>query len=339
MQQVKKFKLDPWVASSLLQKAIRRGATTDAINALRCLHRFRGKAVWRRLLTILFEDLGLAGAALSSELVFLACNPSARQAIGPDLSIACEFVSRMCESPKDRSSDYLECWIAGSQTTISLRKKIELLPTSAQVEVACDDGRSLRERAVASAIISNQAALGRSRKHRLPYEALICRLGDQLPKCWSAVDFELLSESWVSPLVPFVQLIAQTASMETTINDCRQPEIQRWNGTPLYAFDMHTSIGKKAIALLVCEEEAVKSALCDIPQAKKFSVACTAVFYSEGGLVDRELEYRPSKALKRLGANADMTSAGAELADTCKLITQFRNFLPVLNEKRLRLLR
>ncbi len=56
--------LDPWTASSLLQKAIRRGDTDLAQWAASTLHRQRGASIWRRLVLIAFEDVGIGDLAL-----------------------------------------------------------------------------------------------------------------------------------------------------------------------------------------------------------------------------------------------------------------------------------
>jgi hypothetical protein len=51
--------IDPWVASSLLQKAIRRGDVDLAERAAFTLSRYRGRGIWRRLVAIAFEDVGV----------------------------------------------------------------------------------------------------------------------------------------------------------------------------------------------------------------------------------------------------------------------------------------
>ena len=51
---------DPWLISSLLQKSIRRGETDIARRAALTLSKHRGAAIWRRLIVIAFEDIGIA---------------------------------------------------------------------------------------------------------------------------------------------------------------------------------------------------------------------------------------------------------------------------------------
>lgn len=52
--------VDPFVASSLLQKAIRRGDADLAERAAITLWRLRGAGIWRRLMVIGNEDIGIA---------------------------------------------------------------------------------------------------------------------------------------------------------------------------------------------------------------------------------------------------------------------------------------
>jgi replication-associated recombination protein RarA len=51
---------DRWVISSLLQKSIRRGETQIAQDAAFTLVKLNGAAIWRRLIVIAFEDVGIA---------------------------------------------------------------------------------------------------------------------------------------------------------------------------------------------------------------------------------------------------------------------------------------
>jgi hypothetical protein len=50
---------DPWVISSLLQKSIRRGETDTAQRSARTFYQLKGSAIWRRLMVIAFEDIGI----------------------------------------------------------------------------------------------------------------------------------------------------------------------------------------------------------------------------------------------------------------------------------------
>lgn len=67
---------DPWVASSLLQKAIRRDLPQLAAQAAAEYAISRGRDVWRRLVTIAYEDVGCGDLGLINRLVALASDPA-----------------------------------------------------------------------------------------------------------------------------------------------------------------------------------------------------------------------------------------------------------------------
>src|SRR4051812_318092 len=101
--------LDLWESSSLLQKAIRRGEAKLARHAAEAFHRHRGKAIWRRLLTIAFEDVGIANVELIGEISFLASDARLRAAAGSEQELIIDICERLARSPKDRCTDYLFC--------------------------------------------------------------------------------------------------------------------------------------------------------------------------------------------------------------------------------------
>lgn len=51
---------DRWLARSALQKAVRRGEVVVALRAAAALHAQVGPAIWRALIIIALEDVGVA---------------------------------------------------------------------------------------------------------------------------------------------------------------------------------------------------------------------------------------------------------------------------------------
>src|SRR5438046_1638011 len=99
-----------WIASSALQKAIRRCDTAIALRAAFALYREDRSATWRRLIAIAFEDVGPADLAVILETVAVATLPKWRAVIGQE-AVLRSTVSTLATAPKDRSADYL-MWIA-----------------------------------------------------------------------------------------------------------------------------------------------------------------------------------------------------------------------------------
>src|SRR3954451_21255801 len=80
--------VDPWVASSLLQKAIRRGDSDLAAQAALTFYLYRGKAIWRKFVVIAFEDIGIGDPEILIEAVALDSDPGLRASLGGEREVA-----------------------------------------------------------------------------------------------------------------------------------------------------------------------------------------------------------------------------------------------------------
>ena len=96
---------DPWVASSLLQKAIRRGDADLAERAAVSLYRRRGRGIWRRLCVIAFEDVGVGSVEAVVETIAIGTDPALR--IDGDEPALRHVARILALASKDRSPDYL----------------------------------------------------------------------------------------------------------------------------------------------------------------------------------------------------------------------------------------
>ena len=115
--------LDPWAASSLLQKAIRRGETALAQQAAAKLHGQRGNGIWRRLMTIAVEDIGIADVQLISDVVRLGqtrrCGRCSAQMLTFSRTSAQDWPQRPRNAPQTTFTvpprNFLQrCWNASS---------------------------------------------------------------------------------------------------------------------------------------------------------------------------------------------------------------------------------
>jgi hypothetical protein len=98
---------DPWVVSSLLQKSIRRGERELAKRAAFTFFHHKGAAVWRRLMVIAFEDIGIGSIDALTTTIAAAGDSAWRKNHGGDLKLAVYLAGLLAEAPKDRSADYL----------------------------------------------------------------------------------------------------------------------------------------------------------------------------------------------------------------------------------------
>jgi hypothetical protein len=94
---------DPWVVSSPLQKSIRRGERELTRRAAFTIFHLKGAAVWRRLMVIAFEDVGIGSIDALTTTVAAAGDSAWRKSHGGDLRLVAYLAGLLAEAPKDRS--------------------------------------------------------------------------------------------------------------------------------------------------------------------------------------------------------------------------------------------
>jgi hypothetical protein len=92
------------------------------------------------------------------------------------------------------------------------------------------------------------------------------------------------------------------------------PQTKAIAGIPLYTFDTHTRIGKRAIERLVSENKALRDCIVGyLAQGSPRRAAEIAAFYADGAPISRRLDWVQSDSLESLGMEADFSAAGLRL--------------------------
>jgi hypothetical protein len=103
---------DVWLLTSLLQKAVRRGDLQIARRAGHQLLKLDPPRLWRRIMTLALEDIGIGDAEACAVLVGIATAKETRQLLEPHaLDVA---LALGCAALKDRSSDHLTSILRGA---------------------------------------------------------------------------------------------------------------------------------------------------------------------------------------------------------------------------------
>src|SRR2546426_4572765 len=140
---------DRWIASSLLQKSIRRGEVELAQRAACTLHAFDRSAIWRRLVVIACEDVGVGDIDPLLETLLAATSTDLRRQCG-EASVLGAVVRRLAEAVKDRSGDYLACAAAGHPDLLATCRFCKEVSLEKRLEVVTDVSQPLSKRAVAA---------------------------------------------------------------------------------------------------------------------------------------------------------------------------------------------
>jgi replication-associated recombination protein RarA len=141
---------DRWLASSVLQKAIRRGDVLIAQRAVRTLYRHDPRSAWHRLVIIAFEDVGIGALGAVSATTRLGANSDARRELGGDEAAALATSEMLAKSPKDRSADLLFAAVLHDPALEIVRTKCQSLSIPRRLEWVADPTLSLPERALAA---------------------------------------------------------------------------------------------------------------------------------------------------------------------------------------------
>ena len=328
--------LDPWAASSLLQKAIRRGETGLAMMAARALYRYRGKAIWSRFLTIALEDVGIGSPNLVGEVAGLAYDANLRSILGSDVELIDYLCRKLADAPKDRSSDYLYSIAVRHRDSGRFWPELASLPLHQRIEVAADPDQPLPRRAVATLLAVTRDGLGAQiLKGGVVREFLSAFDGQCRPALMDAVRaYASRGGHPFGLMLPILWSELSATHVETSVQADEVPTTAFVGGIPLYTFDTHTAVGKRAITIFAQQNPAMVQVLKQVPADHRRGVALIAAFYADAVPISRRFLWGESEELERLGFEADMILAGCPVEALFPVLDCVRANLSDLNRTR-----
>jgi hypothetical protein len=309
------LRCDRWIASSVLQKSIRRGEVELAQRAACTLHAFDRNAIWRRLIVIACEDVGVGDVDALLETVLAATSTDLRRQYG-EAAVLGAVVRRLAEAVKDRSGDYLACAAANHPDLSATCKFCKEASLERRLEVVTDISQPLSKRAVAAWYASginpryeNEVQGGDLHALATTYRSL--GAGEEL--AYSIVVAAKRAREVLVVLFPLIWLEVQRSGLAGICSD-PVPQTKAIAGIPLYAFDTHTRMGKRAIERLISENKPFRDCIVRfLAKGSPQKAAEIAAFYADAAPVARRLDWAQSDSLERLGIEADFIAAGLRL--------------------------
>jgi hypothetical protein len=327
---------DKWLASSALQKCIRRGHADLAVRAAVRFGELDPAGLWRRLINIAFEDIGAGDPKALIETVAVATSPAWRSEHG-ERRVISWIVRQLADAPKDRGADLLMLAVRYHESLTSLRQSCSQLSLQERLEHVVAPSASLSEHAVAAWFCSGLD---------FRYERIVGRGNlDGLGEAYRALglDHDLIDATILAArrtresliiIAPLVLLeINRTGG--ATISDAPIPDTPIIEGLPLSAIDQYTRPGKQAINRLVAQDGRLRACLERfVPKSRWVSAAQHAAFYVDGAPIARRIEWAHSKSLEVLGMEADVGSAAVPREGVQPLVDAVAASLDHLNEIR-----
>jgi hypothetical protein len=329
---------DPWIVSSLLQKSIRRGETEIARRAAFTFFHLKGAAVWRRLMVIAFEDIGIGSIDALTMTVAAAGDSAWRRNHGGDLRLAAYLAGLLADAPKDRSADYL-CDAKDHPMLADFWRAMENASLQSRLSHVQDQALGLPQRAVAALSALGIGSRGDiSRTGGL--EALLTAFHElEVPEELVAATRIAATRTRepITAMVPLIWLAARQS--ENQVCDCAVPPLVKAADVPLYALDKHTRLGREAIWRFACENDSVRACLARfVPGGQRRSACYMAAFYVDAAPVARRLMWDQSEALETFGIERDLLHASVPAEGIQPLLKVMRANSAHLNELRAQVL-
>ncbi|MEC5292106.1 MULTISPECIES: hypothetical protein [unclassified Aurantimonas] len=333
---------DAWIASSTVHKAIRRGDAETAERAILTLIRHRGTGIFRRLMVIAYEDIGIAAPDLLVTLTQLCTDARLRRQYGDTPTVARWIVRAMAAAPKERSSDYLICSAVHRPDWECHREAVGALSIRERIAVATDAEQPLALRATASWFASGVEAGTEKRIGGGDLTGLMTAyINAGLPEPMGLA-IQAAARATREPIVlmlpPLLQELRRSGN-EPTSRSVTVPPTLFVNGVPTYALDKHTRAGRQAIVTFARENQDVRSALeRHVPEFRHRDAAYLAAFYTDAMPVANRFEWDQVDELETLGRVTDLLWAGIPVEGMVDILAAFQSNLDHLNEVRARLL-
>jgi len=323
---------DPGVVSSLLQKSIRRGESKIAQRAALTFLSLKGAAIWRRLMVIAFEDVGVGSIDAVTAVVAASSDASVRKACGGNERIAVYLAGLMAKAAKDRSADHL----AGAKDHPAQRafaEGVAKLPVQAKLGIVGDKSLELSKRAIAAVLTVWQGDRTWGREGTNCLLEVFRGLG--VPEVLVTVT-EIAANRTREPItliLPLIWLAAQES--ERGVRDCAIPPLVMAGEVPLYALDEHTRLGREAIWRFARENDGVRACLERfVPAAQMRRAAFVTAFYVDAAPVARRFIWDQADDLEVFGRERDLMRFGVAKEGIAPLVDVMRANLEHLNALR-----
>lgn len=329
--------ISPWVAMSLLQKAVRRGREHAALQAAASLLHGAADKLWRRLGCIAFEDIGVGDLDTVSLATAALAGKRLRIELGGEWRTASFLVSRMAQAVKCRAADDLLLAAESHPRFENARLELAFRSVDDLVRVATgDDPLPVRALALWFAIGTNRRPSPRlPPRHGEPEAVFSGMRGAGIPTEVVAIAREGFRKTG-EVLCPFVALLWPVRQDEPAViaDDPSPPELMIGD-VPTWAYDLYSREGRAALARFINgATETARWVRAHIPPRQRVPFLGTIVFRVEGGCVRSRLRWPLGDELRRM---VDIECHGPYCRDATEIFELVKADLAALNHVRVQL--
>jgi hypothetical protein len=328
--------ISPWVAMSLLQKAIRRGRKDLALRAAATLLRRSPERLWRRLGCIAFEDIGVADLDTVAIATAALAGKRCREDLGGEWRVASYTICRMANAPKCRAADDLLLTAENHPNFEDARLAFAFRSTDNLIHIATGaDPLPIRALAVWYALGTDRRPSPHLSRRQGHTAALLNALRRIIPPAVVDIAQDGYRKTG-EVLAPFVALLWPLRQQQTTtVGDDHFPPEVMIGEVPSWGLDIYTRPGRAALANFIKgRTETARWVRDHIPPRQRVAFLGGIVFRVEGGLVRSRLRWETGDQLRRM---VNIECNGSHCPDASEILQLMKADIPALNGVRLRL--
>jgi hypothetical protein len=280
---------DPFLATAVLQKSLRRGDRLYALGAALALLKIDAPRLWRRLVIAVCEDFGLSDLGFTSQVIAAASDKAWRHRCGGDAHIAVYMIYRLLDLARDRRVDELYMLAVSLSRSKNPKMAVKHLRASDRLS-------ELLQLAIALVLKCEQMIPYRGIRAVIAAECDVA-IARMARKGWADRGLEAVcmqarrtSQCLLPVLLPLVKNASEKANGHRQILMREMPEFREIEGLPSYSLDGYTRPGRIALMALARQDGRLARFLAPLPTAKARMDALTnLLFVAEGGVCTTEL--------------------------------------------------
>jgi hypothetical protein len=330
--------ISPWVAMSLLQKAIRRGRKDLALRAAATLLHGSPERLWRRLGCIAFEDVGIGDIDTIAIVTAALAGKRYREELGGEWRVASFVASKLTDPPKCRASDDLLLAAENHPDLEDARLAFAFRAVDALIRIATGaDPLPIRALAAWYAVgTDRRRSRGLSTRQGEPDAVFNALRKTQTPASVVQIAWEGFRKT-SEVLCLFLTLLwplweCQTARIESD----KLPAEAMVGDVPGWAYDVYSREGRAALANFIeGNTETARWVRDHIPPRQRVAFLGNIVFRVEGGLVRKRLRWKIGDKLRHL---VDTECNGPHCRNATEILQLMKADLTVLNDVRFQLI-
>lgn len=322
--------ISPYLAMSLLQKAIRRGRTELAFQAAATLLEQSPERLWRRLACIAFEDVGIGDLDVVAQTTAAMAGKRVRASLGGEWAVASYLTTRMADATKCRAADDLLLVAENHPAFEGQRLELGSSTTQRLIGVLTST-QPLAVTALAAWFLlgTDRRPSPRLARRRGDIDALFAVLGEILPPDLVEITREGHRRSGeVLPI--FMALLAPYLRDELTcVQADEMPADAMAGAVPGFCVDVYTRPGRAGLAKFIeGSTETARWVRAHIPPRQRITFLGTVVFRLDGQCVRRRLRWPIADELRRA---VDYECNGQHCPDATEILRLARADLGELN--------